>query len=260
MLLGCIIQARMGSSRLPGKVLMLVDEQHASLFYTISQLKTCKLIDKIIIATTTNQEDNVIANFATNLGIDVFRGDPENVLSRYYDCAKQYSLSSILRVTADCPLIDPLIVDRGLSIFLKNDYDYVTNTFPRTFPDGNETEVFSFKSLEIAYLNATLPSEQEHVTPYFRNKKEKFKIFNFSNLTDLSHLRWTLDYNVDLQLIKNIISKIKKRPIHMTDIIKLFEAEPYLIDINKDHKPNEGYLRSLKQDQDFIKKQNSNKK
>jgi spore coat polysaccharide biosynthesis protein SpsF len=243
----------MGSTRLPGKVMMQVDEKNPSLFYTIKQLRSCKFIDKIIIATSTNPEDTIIERYAIELGVDVFRGDPEDVLSRYYYCAKQYSLSTILRTTADCTLIDPSIVDKGVSIFLENKYDYVTNTFPRTFPDGNETEIFSFEALESAYLNAILPSEREHVTPYFKNNKEKFRIKNFSHSKDLSHLRWTLDYDVDLKLIRIIISKIQKSPIHMEDILNLLKKEPPLIEINKDHKPNEGYVKSLKHDEEFIK-------
>lgn len=252
-LLGCIIQARMGSTRLPGKVMMQVDEKNPSLFYTIRQLRSCKFVDKIIIATSTNPEDTIIEKYALELGVEVFRGDPEDVLSRYYHCAKKYSLSIILRTTADCTLIDPSIVDNGITIFLENKYDYVTNTFPRTFPDGNETEIFSYEALETAYLNAILPSEREHVTPYFKNNKEKFRIRNFSYSEDLSHLRWTLDYDVDLKLIRIIISKIKKNPIHMHDILHLLKEEPSLIEINKDHKPNEGYFKSLKQDEEFIK-------
>jgi len=249
----------MGSSRLPGKVLMHVGDQRPSLFYTITQLRACKLIDKIIVATTTNPEDDAIESFVRDLGVDLFRGDADDVLARYYNCSKKYSLSAVLRVTADCPLIDPTIVDRGISIFLENNFDYVTNTFPRTFPDGNETEVFSFAALESAYLHAHLPSEREHVTPYFRNNKEKFNIMNFSNTEDLSHLRWTLDYEVDLKLIRIIISKITKRPICLNDILQLLKDEPSLVEINKDHKPNEGYLRSLKQDEDFLKKSNESK-
>ena len=183
----------------------------------------------------------------------IFRGDSSDVLARYYDCAKYFSLSSILRITADCPLIDPLIVDKGISKFLENKYDYVTNTFPRTFPDGNETEIFSFSALELAYKNSILPSEREHVTPYFRNNKEKFKICNFSYFQNISNLRWTLDYEVDLKLIKIIVSKISKRPIHLEDILKLLKNEPNLIKINKNHKPNEGYFKSLIEDKEFLK-------
>lgn len=242
----------MNSSRLPSKVMTLLDN-NPSIFYTINQLKHCKSIDKIIVAITKNHEDDIIDKYVRSIGIDVFRGDSDDVLSRYYNCAKTYSLSDILRITADCPLIDPLIVEKGISLFLGNSYDYVTNTFPRTFPDGNETEIFSFKALDTAYSNSILPSEHEHVTPYFRNNKEKFKILNFTNTENISHLRWTLDYDVDLKLIRLIISKIKQRPIHMNDILELFKIEPHLMEINKNHQPNEGYLKSLQQDKEFIK-------
>ena len=248
----------MGSTRFPGKVLKLVDGVNPSLLYTINQLRESKFLKKIIIATTKNIEDDKIVDFAEKLNIEVFRGEPLDVLSRYYHCAKYYSLSSILRITADCPLIDPLIVDKGLSEFLDNNYDYVTNTFPRTFPDGNETEIFSFSALKIAYENAILPSEREHVTPYFRNNLKKFKIFNFSHTQNISNLRWTLDYDVDLELIKIIISKIHKRPIHLDDILELLKNEPGLKKINQNHEPNEGYFKSLKQDEEFLNKLKSN--
>ena len=247
----------MDSTRLPGKILSLLDGTNTSLSYTINQLRECKSLGKIVVATTINAEDDIIENFAKKNKIDVFRGDSDDVLSRYYHCAKHYSLSSILRVTGDCPLIDPTIVEKGISIFLKNTYDYVTNTFPRTFPDGNEIEIFSFSALELAYKNAILPSEREHVTPYFRNNKEKFKIHNFSHDENISHLRWTLDYDVDLKLIKILISKIHTRPIHMTNILEILKNEPDLIKINQVHKPNEGYFKSLKEDDEFIRKSGS---
>ena len=250
---GCIIQARMDSTRLPGKILNLLDGTNTSLLYTINQLKECESLDKIVVATTVNAEDDIIENLAKKNKIDVFRGESDDVLSRYYHCAKYYSFSSILRITGDWPLIDPLVVEKGVSVFLKNTYDYVTNTFPRTFPDGNETEIFSFSALQNAYENAILPSEREHVTPYFRNKKENFRIFNFTNKEDISHLRWTLDYDVDLKLIRTIISKINSRPIHMSDILQLFKNEPNLKKINQNHKPNEGYMKSLKNDEEFTR-------
>lgn len=259
-MLGCIIQARMGSTRLPGKVMKLLDGINPSLHFTISQLKNCKLIDKIVVATTTSKEDDLIENFVKTLDVDVFRGSKHDVLDRYFECAQKFSFSEILRVTADCPLIDPTIVDKGISIFLKNSYDYVTNTFPRTFPDGNETEIFSFDLLKRAHDNALLPSEREHVTPYFKNNQNVFKIKNFSYFRDISNLRWTLDYEVDLILIKKIISKIKFRPILLENILTLLENEPDLIDINKNHKPNEGYLKSLKEDEQFLEDKNSNTK
>jgi spore coat polysaccharide biosynthesis protein SpsF len=244
----------MGSTRFPGKVMELIDGINPAIYYTINQLKESKFLENIIIATTKNIEDDEIVKFSKKLNIKTFRGDSSDVLARYYHCAKSFSLSSILRVTADCPLIDPLIVDKGISKFLENKYDYVTNTFPRSFPDGNETEIFSFSALELAYKNSILPSEREHVTPYFRNNKEKFKIYNFNYSQNISNLRWTLDYKVDLKLIKIIISKITKRPIHLEDILKLLKNEPDLIKINENYKPNEGYFKSLKEDKEFLER------
>jgi spore coat polysaccharide biosynthesis protein SpsF len=256
-MIGCIIQARMGSTRLPGKVMKKLDLQNYSLDYTINQLNECPSLKKIIIATTMNPEDDVIENFANEKKINIFRGDSEDVLSRYYHCAKTFSLDSIIRVTGDCPLIDPKIVEKGIKIYLKENCDYLTNTSPRTFPDGNETEIFSFSALTNAFNNATLPSEREHVTPYFRNNPKDFRIYNFTNNEDISNLRWTLDYDIDLKLIKIIISKIQTRPIHMNDILDLFAKEPQLKKINQDHKPNEGYLRSLKNDEEYLRKKTS---
>ena len=135
----------MGSTRLPGKVMKIIDGKIPSISHTINQLKSCKSLDKIIVATTNLPDDDEIVNHLKNLEVDVFRGSSDDVLDRYFQCAKHYELSSIVRITADCPLIDPDIVDRGIEIFKSENYDYVTNTFPRTFPDGNETEIFYLK-------------------------------------------------------------------------------------------------------------------
>lgn len=254
-MIGCIIQARMGSTRLPGKVMKIIDEKNPSLQYTLNQLKTCKTLDKIIVATTNLPEDDVIANYLQNIGIDVFRGNSDDVLDRYFKCAKYYKLSSIVRITGDCPLIDPNIVDTGVELFQSQKYDYVTNTFPRTFPDGNETEIFSINALEKIWKNAKLPSEREHVTPYFRNNLKLFQIKNFIHTSDISDLRWTVDYNEDFELVKILISKIQSRPIHLENILNLLNKEPKLLELNKNHKPNEGYAKSLEEDKNFIENQ-----
>ena len=251
-MIGCIIQARMGSKRLPGKVMKLVDEENPSLFHTISQLKFCKSLDKIIVATTTLPEDNIIENYLNELGIDVFRGSHDDVLDRYFRCAQHYELSTVVRITADCPLIDPDIVDHGIEIFKSGNHDYVTNTFPRTFPDGNETEIIAINALEKAWKNSILPSEREHVTPYFKNNSDSFQIENFSHDIDISHLRWTVDYNEDLELVKILISKIVSRPIHLENILNILNSEPQLLELNKNHKPNEGYEKSLENDKIFL--------
>jgi len=252
--IGCIIQARMGSTRLPGKVMMNVEDQKPVLHFVIKQLQECKLIDKIIVATTTNAEDDQIVNYSKYMGIDYFRGSPKNVLDRYYQCAKEYSVSTIVRITSDCLLIDPEIVDMMTDIFKNNSYDYMTNFLPNpTYPGGVEVEIFTIKALKNAWENAELPSEKEHVTNYFTNNEDKFKIKNIENLENFSHLRWVVDRREDLELVRIIVSKIKKRPILMRDIIDLFNKEPELIKTNENVNKEESNLKSLKEDEEFLK-------
>ena len=250
----CIIQARMGSSRLPGKVMMNVENQKPVLYFVINQLQECKLIDKIIVATTTNEEDNQIVNYSKNLGIDYFRGSSKDVLDRYYQCAKEYSVSTIVRIPSDKPLIDPEIVDNVVTIFKKKSYDYVTNFLPNpTFPSGTEVEVFSMNGLERAWKKAKLPSEREHVTNYFSNHEDEFEITHIENSKNLSYLRYAVDRIDDLELVRLIVSKIKKRPILMKDVVELFNKEPELIKINESVNKEEGNLKSLKEDEEFLK-------
>ena len=251
-MIGCIIQARMSSIRLPGKIMKLLDKKNPSLYYTINQLKNSSNLDKIFIATSDLSEDDIIEEFAKNNKIAYFRGNSENVLDRFYECAKKFQLETIVRVTADCPLIDPKIVDSFIKIFNSGKYDYVHNMEPRTFPDGLDTEVFSFKILEEAHKNAKLPSEKEHVTPYFRNNKDKFRIKNVISKKNMSSHRWTLDYQEDLDLIRNIVKEIKNRPILMNDIISLFNKKPNIFEINKKYLANEGLTRSLEEDKKFL--------
>ena len=251
---GCIIQARMGSNRLPGKVMKFLDEKNPSLYYTISQIKNVKNIKRIVIATTKLDEDDVIYDFTKKMNVGCFRGSADDVLDRYYQCAKQNKLDKIIRITADCPLIDPQLVDNIIEDFNKNEFDYVQNLEPRTFPDGMDVEIFTFNSLEKAWQDAVLPSEREHVTSYFRNNENKFRIKNIVSKKDLSHFRLTLDYNEDLKLLRTIIKKISKRPILISDILSLFLEEPSLIEINKNHVADEGYKLSLEKDKEFLKK------
>ena len=229
----CIIQALIGSSRLPGKTLMEIHNKKTTLDFVINQLSFSKLIDRSVIATTNLEEDNVIEEKAKSLGIQVFRGSETDVLDRYYRCAKQFQMKTIVRITADCPLIDPIIVDKVIERFNNNNYDYVTNTLYRTYPVGTDVEVFTFQSLEKSWYESKMEDEREHVTPFIRNEKSNFKIENVENEVDRSHLRWTLDTLEDLILIRNITSKIENSPILMTDILELFSKEPELISINE---------------------------
>lgn len=248
LMLGCIIQARMGSSRLPGKIMLKIDENNPILYYVIKQITSSKKLKKIIIATTDLPEDNIVAEYVQNLGLPCYRGSSDNVLERYYECAKKFSLSTIVRISADDPLVDPTIVDKVIERYEQEKCDYASNTHPRTFPQGNEVEVFSFKSLEIAWKNAKKPSEKEHVTPYIYNNKDKFQISNLKNENNLSFLRWTVDRQNDLDLVRILTSKIKKRPILMSDILTILSKEPSLVKINENHIVDEGYINSLNRD------------
>ncbi|MFB5614998.1 MAG: cytidylyltransferase domain-containing protein, partial [Candidatus Nitrosomaritimum yanchengensis] len=205
-----------------------------------------KLIDDIVIATTTLSEDDILVDYVKRMHIPIYRGNPNDVLDRYYQCAKKFSFTTIVRITSDNPLIDPKIVDLVIKKYLDGGFDYVTNCHPRTFPQGTETEVFSFNILEKVWKNAKKPSEREHVTPFIYNNPEKFKIFNVVYSKNISNLRWTVDRLDDFNLIKNIIIKIKKRPILMNDILELFEKNPGLKKINSNYILDEGYLKSIK--------------
>ena len=257
-MIGCIIQARMGSSRLPGKVLMKSGNGMSLLYHVINQLRHCSKVKNLVIATTTNQEDDEIEKFADNNSVNVFRGSEKDVLDRYFQCAKKYSFSTIVRITSDCPLIDPQIVDKVIERFFSGNYDYATNTLIRTFRIGTDAEVFSFNALETAWKNAQLPSEREHVTPHLRNKGN-FKTINVENDTNISNLRLTVDRIEDFELINEILNNLSINPIHLENILELFSRKPELIEINKHINNNEGLDRSLKEDEEFIKKrENSN--
>ena len=253
-MIGCIIQARMGSSRLPGKVLMKSDNGKPLLYYVINQLRYCSKVKNLVIATTTNQEDDEIEKFANDNSGNIFRGKEKDVLDRYFQCAKKYSFSTIVRITADCPLIDPQIVDKVIEQFFSENYDFATNTLMRTFPIGTDVEVFSFSALNRAWENTQLPSEREHVTPYLR-KEENFKIINVENDKNISNLRLTVDRIEDFELIKQILNNISINPIHLEDVLELFSRKPELIEINKHINHNEGFNKSLEEDKEFIKKQ-----
>ncbi len=252
MTVGCIIQARMGSTRLPGKVLMDVTKGKPVLYYVINQLKHCKSIEKIIVATTTLQEDDKIVQFCMDNKVSYFRGDSKNVLERHYLCAEKFSLSTIIRMPSDKPLLDPEVVDKVVGVFSSNSFDYVTNFLPSTFPSGTEVEVFSFDSLKTAREKAILPSEKEHVTNYIYNHKDDFRIFNVVNSENLSNLRWAVDKIEDLRLVRKIVSKIDKNPILIKNILELFKNEQSLVEINSQVDGNEGNTKSEKDDKEFL--------
>ena len=238
----------MGSSRLPGKVLKKLDNKNTVLDYVINQISHCKLIDKIIIATTQEKHDDVIVEFAKNKGLLYFRGDSLDVLDRYYQCAKTFSVDVIVRATSDNPVNDPEIIDELIKIFLNNKFDYATNELIRSFPQGICAQIMSFTTLENTWNNAKLPSEREHVSPYIEKNKDKFKIYNLKHADNLSHIRLTVDRENDLLFVQKIIEQIKKKPILINDILKVLEKNPDLLEINKNYVLDEGYKKSLNDD------------
>lgn len=244
-----IIQARTDSTRFPKKVLADILGK-PMIAHLIDRAKKSELVDQLVLATTNRKIDDSIVDIAKKHNIDVFRGNFEDVLDRYYNAAKKHQADVVVRITGDCPLVDPHILDTIIRYFLDNNYDYASNTIEPTYPDGLDVEVFSFKSLEKAWKEAQLPSEREHVTPYIITHPEKFKISNFRNSVDLSHLRWTVDQKEDLEFVREIFKQFysKKSMFYMEDILELLQKYPDLKEINAGIKRNEGYLDSLKKD------------
>jgi spore coat polysaccharide biosynthesis protein SpsF (cytidylyltransferase family) len=248
-----IIQARMGSSRLPGKVLADLAGMPV-LWHVIERVRHSVLTDEIIVATTTNSEDDAVAYSCTKWNVKIFRGDPEDVLRRYYDAIldfekKYVPLDYIVRITADCPLIDPDIIDTSIQSAVSGKFDYVSNINPPTYPDGLDVEVISRTALEDAYHNAVLESEREHVTPYIRNNM-KFKKHNISNDVDFSNLRWTLDTREDLEFLRTVFGALYHYPdiFGTTEILDYLQIHPDLKKINAMNRRNEGYDKSLMED------------
>jgi spore coat polysaccharide biosynthesis protein SpsF len=240
MKIGAIIQARTSSSRLPNKVLKTLPygSNISILQQVIRRVKKSQLINEIIVATTTEKSDIKIIEIANKEDVKYFKGSLTNVLERYYFSAKENSLDLIVRVTSDCPCIDPEIIDLVVNEHLKNNNDYTSNIFKRTFPHGVDTEVFSFKSLEEAYFNAKENFEKEHVTPYIhRTNKNKYKIGHIeaSEKYYAPDIRITVDTEEDYALLSVIYDYLfeKDNFFGTKDIISLFKDKPYLKLINK---------------------------
>jgi spore coat polysaccharide biosynthesis protein SpsF len=248
----CIIQARTGSTRLPKKVIEKIDSKNTVLNYVINQIKYSKKIEKIIVATTNLIEDDIICQHVNLQKIECFRGSSENVLDRFYQCAKKKFADVIVRITADNPLIDPNIIDMMIDEYENKKCDFITNTLNRTFPYGTEVEIFSFQSLEKAWKYSKKPSEREHVTPFIRNPENKFILNNIQQKENISHLRYTVDRIEDLKLVKEIVKNISTRPILIQDVIKLYKNKPEIFEINKKIK-HDGYFSSLKNDEQYFK-------
>lgn len=231
-----IIQARTGSTRLPGKVLKLLAGKTV-LSHVIERVKQSKQIDEIVIATTNLDSDEEIVKEAKLNNVGCFRGSEEDVLSRYYNSGLEFSGDIVVRITSDCPLIDPNVIDEIVEFYKENSYDIVSNASAdpnqRTYPRGLDTEVFSFKSLENAFKNAREKYQREHVTPYIYEQSSKK--YYYKNYKDYSKYRWTLDTVEDLEFIEQVYSYLYKdrHDFYMEEIIKLMEKHNELENINK---------------------------
>jgi spore coat polysaccharide biosynthesis protein SpsF (cytidylyltransferase family) len=246
-----IIQARMGSTRLPGKMLLPIVDNKGALELMLERVRLARQLQKIVVATTTSPSDDRLVDLCKRLGYEYFRGDENDVLERYYQAALAFGPAEVIvRLTGDCPLHDPDVIDLVVGEYLKGNCDYVSNTQKYTFPDGLDVEVFSFSVLERARREANLKSEREHVTPYIRKHADVFKTATVECEKDLSGHRWTLDEKEDYEFIKHIYKNLyKKNPAFgMEDILELLARHPELEAINKHISRNEGYQKSLKED------------
>lgn len=234
----CLVQARVGSTRLPGKVLKEICGKNI-LHHEIDRLKKCKEIDEIVIATTDKEDDDKIVNEAKKLSVKYFRGSENDVLSRFYYAAKENNADIVVRVTSDCPCIDFEILDKML-LYFKEKYkekqvDYLSNTIKRTYPRGYDIEIFTFSALEKSYINAKKEYEREHVTPYIYDKTNNFLKLSFENTEDYSKYRVTLDTIEDYTVIKNIFENLyyKNPYFKLNDVVQYLNNNLHIVDINK---------------------------
>ena len=250
-----MLQARFSSTRLPGKVLKTILGK-SLLELQIERVQRSKNINRLIIASTTDISDDAIETLCDSLNISCFRGSHKNVLDRFFQAALRYQPNHIVRLTGDCPLTDPEIIDRCIEFYLEGDFDYVSNTIEHSFPDGLDVEIFKFSALANAWQNAKLPSEKEHVTPYIHQNTTQFKIGSYKQKQNLSSCRWTVDEYDDFNFVTQIYENLYPcNPQFKTkDILKLISEKPELTSINEMFVRNEGYTKSLKEDQEWLEK------
>lgn len=242
-----VIQARLSSTRLPGKVLLdLAGVPLLTRAY--ERVLKARTIEQVVLALPETASNDTLAEFCSKAGMPFFRGSENDVLDRFYSTAKRFGADPIVRITADCPLIDADVIDKVLSDFMSGGADYVSNTLKPTFPDGLDTEVFSFRSLEQAHKEACLSSEREHVTPYIWKHPELFRTRNVANDRDLSKLRWTVDEPRDFEFVVAIYREFGNRYFGMREVLRLMDRRPELAVINEGIPMNAGYAKSLAED------------
>ncbi len=257
-MIAALIQARMGSVRLPGKVLADINGR-PMLAGMFDRVRSARKIDRCIAVTSTDPSDDPIVEMCGREGIDVYRGSLDDVLDRYYKAAAGINSDVIVRLTGDCPLMDPRVIDEVVGVYEQGGYDYVANSAPPpgTFPDGMDVEVLSFMALEKAWREAKKPSEREHVTFYFWQNPDKFRIFRHDRKDDLSKLRLTVDHPQDLEVVREIYARLyPKDPFFsMESILDLLNEHPELCRSNQSIQRNHGWASAFAKDKS-IKKPN----
>lgn len=229
-----IIQARVGSTRLPRKVLLPILDK-PMLWDVVQRTGQARLVDQVVVATTTNDSDQDIVSLCESEQWPYYRGNEEDLLDRYYQAALQYNADIIVRITSDCPLIDPGLIDEVIDCFLVEQprVDYVSNTLPpRTFPRGLDTAVFSFAALERAWLEDTNPAWREHVTPYIYRNPEKFQLKGISNAVDHSGMRWTVDTEEDMRFVRKVFEYFGHGDFSWRDVLQVLGDHEEWLKIN----------------------------
>jgi spore coat polysaccharide biosynthesis protein SpsF len=244
-----LLQARANSTRLPGKVLRPLLGM-PMLARQIERVQRARCIDWLVIATSNHASDDAIADLGRLLGVEVYRGSLDDVLDRMMQAARAHDPDWIVRLTGDCPLADPVLIDAAIEIAVTGDHDYVSNALEPTFPDGLDVEVVRASVLETAWREAVLPSEREHVTSFVHTRPDRFRIAKLRNGEDLSALRWTVDEPADFELVEIIYQNLhaQNSAFSWLDVLALVRHEPELAIWNTRHGRNEGYLKSLEKD------------
>jgi spore coat polysaccharide biosynthesis protein SpsF len=228
-----IIQARMGSTRLPGKVLLDLNGEPV-LVRVVERVKRSTKLDTVVVATC-GQTDNPIVALCAERGWQWFVGSEDDVLDRYYRAALEHQAVTVVRITSDCPLIDPDIIDGVIDKFTHHSVDYASNTLPpRTFPRGLDVEVFRFDALERAWREDKKTAWREHVTPYIYNNPEKFRLLPVTHAVDLSGMRWTVDTPEDLDLVRRIYRQFNNDKFSWREVLDVLDARPEWLDVNRD--------------------------
>lgn len=231
-----IIQARMGSKRLPKKALKKIAGK-TLIEWIKYRLSFCRQVDQIVLSTADTKENDPLTKLAESIGLEYYRGSENDLVSRIYETAKKFKADAVVRITGDCPLVDPGLVDKMIKVYRKKSprIDYITNVLPPTFPDGSDIEIISFKTLERLDREVKNPLYREWITTTIMENPKKFKIYNLKNNKNLSFLRLTVDYPEDFKLAKIIFTKLhkEKKVFGLGDILNLLKKEPSLIKINE---------------------------